>query len=97
MFPPKWFYTIPLRFRSVFRRKSVEQELDDELQFHLQQRTEHYIRDGMSRVEAEQAAREKFGSVIITSHFPSIRVIERDAASPTSPATPTAIRSSSVA
>jgi TonB family protein len=54
------------RFLSLFRPRALERELDDELQFHLQQRTEHYIRDGMSRVEAEQAARDKFGSVSIT-------------------------------
>ena len=31
-----WFYTIPLRFRSLFRRARVELELDEELQFHLE-------------------------------------------------------------
>jgi len=31
-----WVYTIPLRLRSLFRRGRVEQELDDELRFHLE-------------------------------------------------------------
>jgi putative ABC transport system permease protein len=31
-----WFYTIPLRLRSLFRRERVEEELDDELRFHLE-------------------------------------------------------------
>ena len=26
-----WFYTVPLRLRSVFRRQQAEQDLDDEL------------------------------------------------------------------
>jgi putative ABC transport system permease protein len=31
-----WLYIIPLRLRSLFRRGRVEQELDDELRFHLE-------------------------------------------------------------
>jgi len=27
-------YTIPLRLRSLFRRQRVEQEMDEELQYH---------------------------------------------------------------
>ncbi len=30
-----WFYTVPLRLRSLFRRAQVEQELDEELRYHL--------------------------------------------------------------
>jgi hypothetical protein len=30
-----WFYKLPLRLRSFFWRRRVEQELDEELQFHL--------------------------------------------------------------
>ncbi|HTS24547.1 MAG TPA: ABC transporter permease [Bryobacteraceae bacterium] len=30
-----WWYTVPLRLRSLFRRARVERELDEELQFHL--------------------------------------------------------------
>ena len=26
-----WFYTVPLRLRSVFHRQQAEQDLDDEL------------------------------------------------------------------
>jgi PadR family transcriptional regulator, regulatory protein PadR len=29
-----WFYTVPLRLRSLFRRAQVEQELDEELRYH---------------------------------------------------------------
>jgi predicted permease len=51
-----WFYTIPLRLRSLFRRGQVEQELDDELQYHLTQKTDQYIAQGMRAPEARQAA-----------------------------------------
>jgi len=33
----EWFYTLPLRLRSFFRRKQVDQELKDELRKTLQQ------------------------------------------------------------
>jgi hypothetical protein len=34
----RWLTTVPLRFRSLFRHTDVEQELDEELRFHLDQR-----------------------------------------------------------
>ena len=39
----RWFYTIPLRVRSLFRRTDVERELDEEMQFHLDRQTEAQI------------------------------------------------------
>src|SRR5215471_11395919 len=35
-----WFYTTPLRLRSIFRRRQVEQDLDEELQYHLDKKIE---------------------------------------------------------
>lgn len=34
----RWIYTIPLRLRSLFRRDRVEQELDEELRYHLERK-----------------------------------------------------------
>ncbi len=51
-----WFYTIPLRLRSLFRRRNVEQELNDELQFHLEQRIELEIAVGKTAEQARRAA-----------------------------------------
>src|SRR5690242_10500794 len=51
-----WFYTAPLRWRSLFRRRDVEQELDDELRDHLERKTEEYIAQGLSAEEARYAA-----------------------------------------
>ena len=50
-----------LRWRSVFRRTKFEGEMADELAFHLQSRTEHLIRSGLSPEEAERRARLEFG------------------------------------
>jgi macrolide transport system ATP-binding/permease protein len=51
-----WFYTIPLRLRSLFARRRVEHELDEELQYHLEQKTEQYLAKGMGAREARLAA-----------------------------------------
>jgi predicted permease len=52
-----------LRLRSLFRRKKVDAELDVELQFHVDQQTEKYMRAGMNREEALRQARMEFGGM----------------------------------
>src|ERR1700737_534642 len=56
MRPQHWLYTIPLRLRSLFRPRHLEQELDDELQFHLEHKIEEGIANGLSPKEARHAA-----------------------------------------
>jgi hypothetical protein len=51
-----WIYAVPLRLRSLFRRKWVELELDEEFQYHLERKTEEFLAQGMSREEARRAA-----------------------------------------
>src|SRR6185437_1821627 len=51
-----WLYTIPIRLRSLFRRNRIEQELDEELRFHLEQRIEQEIADGKKLEQARYAA-----------------------------------------
>ncbi len=48
MRPAHWSHTVPLRVRSLFRRRRVAQELDEELEFHVEHRTEALVRDGLS-------------------------------------------------
>ena len=45
-----------LRIRSLFSRTSVERELDEELQYHLEREIEESVAAGMSRAEARRAA-----------------------------------------
>ncbi len=52
-----------LRFRSLFRRNSVETELDDELRFHREQQLEKYLRSGMSAGEARRRLNLEFGGL----------------------------------
>jgi len=56
MRPEHWLYIIPLRLRSLFRRRRVEQELNEELQFHLEHKIEEGITKGLSPKEARYAA-----------------------------------------
>src|SRR5579864_81926 len=51
------------RLRALFRRQSVESELDDELRAHLEHETEKYIESGLSREAAARRARLEFGGM----------------------------------
>jgi len=59
----RWFYTFPLRLRSLFRRGRVEQELDEELRYHLERQIEENLAQGMSREEARYAALRAMGGI----------------------------------
>jgi predicted permease len=49
--------------RSLFRRRREEQQLDEELQFHLERQSEQNLAAGMSPEEARYAALRLFGGV----------------------------------
>jgi hypothetical protein len=55
--------TLRLQLRALFNRAGVETDMDDELRFHIEQQTQLYVREGMSRPDAERRARLAFGSV----------------------------------
>jgi hypothetical protein len=60
----RWHHRLKLRLRSLLRRSKADQELNDELQFHLQQQIEEYMGCGMSMKEARYAALRSLGSVL---------------------------------
>jgi predicted permease len=57
------FSDLIFRLRALFRRKTVEGELDDEVRFHVEQLVEQYVESGLSREEARRRARLEFGGV----------------------------------
>jgi macrolide transport system ATP-binding/permease protein len=57
----RWFYSIPLRLRSLFRRERADQELRDEIQDHLEQQIQANLASGMSPEEARYAAVRALG------------------------------------
>ena len=58
-----WFYTIPLRLRSIFRRRQLERDLDDELQYHLDKKIEEMLSRGLDPAEARNAALRAMGGL----------------------------------
>ncbi|HEV8238809.1 MAG TPA: ABC transporter permease [Thermoanaerobaculia bacterium] len=58
-----WWFTAPLRLRSLFRRRQVEQELDEELQFHLEHLVEEGIAQGLAPAEARRRALLAMGGI----------------------------------
>ena len=55
--------TIWLKLCSLWRRGEVKREIDEELRFHLEQRTAENIAAGMAPEEAAREARKRFGNV----------------------------------
>jgi len=55
--------SLRLRLRSLLRRSEVEEELNEEFQFHLDQQIQQYIARGMTREDARYAALRAIGSV----------------------------------
>ena len=56
---PSWLK----RVRTIFRRASMERELDAELQFHLDMLAAEYVRQGVPLEAARRTARQLFGGV----------------------------------
>jgi predicted permease len=51
------------RLRAIFRRQRVEQDLADELRFHVEHATDTYVAAGMTRADAARRALAEFGGV----------------------------------
>ena len=58
-----WLYTLPLKWRSLVRRSDVEQDLDDEIRYHLEQQVDELVARGMDRDEAWRRCGANFGGV----------------------------------
>lgn len=56
MKPERWMQVLPLRLKSLFRRNRAEAELDEELRYHLEEKTAALVALGMSPEEARRAA-----------------------------------------
>jgi predicted permease len=56
-------YTLPLRLRSLLRRAAADHELDEELRYHLEQKSQQFITQGMPLAEARRAALLEMGGL----------------------------------
>ena len=59
----RWHHKIALRFRSLLRRRAIEQDLSDELRFHLEKSIESAAAKGQSTEEARYAALRELGGL----------------------------------
>jgi hypothetical protein len=59
-----WFRGLLLRVRGIVRPHQSDRDLRDQIEAHLEEATEEYIRQGQSRAEARRAARLDVGSVV---------------------------------
>jgi putative ABC transport system permease protein len=60
----RWLTKVRLRLRSLFRRALVDRELDEEVRFFVERRTEEHVAAGMDPAEARAAALQWMGSMI---------------------------------
>jgi putative ABC transport system permease protein len=65
----RWWYTLPLRWRSLLHRRQVEQDLEDEIQYHLEREVEEHTARGVQRAEARRIVLRRFGGVEQTKEW----------------------------
>jgi predicted permease len=59
----RWSRKLRLRFRWLLRRSRIEEEIEEELHYHLERQTDAFIARGMDPMEARYAALRDMGGV----------------------------------
>jgi predicted permease len=60
----RWLSTVPLRLRGFVGRRRLDRDLDEELAYHVDCRTEHFLRSGLTAREARERAERELGGGI---------------------------------
>jgi hypothetical protein len=63
MRPESWLSELSFWLRSLLHRRGLDQELDDEIIYHIEAKTEENMAKGMNKEEARRAARIGLGGV----------------------------------
>ena len=58
-----WLQKLRSGFRALFRKEKLDQEMDEEMRFHLEMRARENMEAGMKPEEARYAARRSFGGM----------------------------------
>src|ERR1700743_958638 len=61
--PSEWWRILAARCRALLQPQRVHQEIDDELQFHMEMRAQEHMRSGVPESEARRRAALAFGHV----------------------------------
>ena len=59
------FPKLTTKLRALLQRPALKQEIDEELRFHIEQRTAENVANGMSQEDAAREARKRFGNTHI--------------------------------
>ena len=59
----RWTHKLPLRLRSLFWKQRADAELDEELEFHVDEQAAAYVAQGMGPDEARYSALRALGGV----------------------------------
>src|SRR5271169_3679052 len=63
--PHEWLKSVWLKSKTLVKRKGLERDLEEELQFHLAMRAEKNRASGLGADDARVAARRRFGNVTL--------------------------------
>src|SRR6266849_3244491 len=63
--PHEWLTEAWLRVKALVKRRSLERDLEEEVQFHLAKRAEKNRAQGIGANDARAAARRRFGNVTL--------------------------------
>ena len=81
----EWITTARMRMISLFRRRQIDRDLDDELQFHLPMVEQKLAEHGMPPEEARHAALREFGNAALAKEanrrmwtFPLLETVWQD-------------------
>ena len=81
----EWLTMLRLRLRSLLRRRRLEDDLDDEIRFHLEKKQEDLRASGLDAAEAGFAARREFGNLLLIKEtnrdqwtFPTLESVWQD-------------------
>jgi putative ABC transport system permease protein len=59
----RWFSSLPLRMRTLFKKRATEMELDEEIRFHLERQVDALMEQGFSPETARKIAMKEMGNV----------------------------------
>jgi predicted permease len=60
----RWVYAVRAGVRSLLARRAFDEQIDADLEFHIEQATAEHIRDGLSPAQARRAALKAFGNPV---------------------------------
>jgi predicted permease len=63
MKPSRWLSSLPLRVRTLFKKRAAEKELEEEIRFHVERQVEALVEQGFSPEAARAMAMKQMGNV----------------------------------